>query len=526
MKVVTGSQMAEIDKKTIQEYGVLSLILMENAARAVCRTLIEQTGNLRPPVAVLCSSGNNGGDGFCAARILKTWGFPVNLVHVGRSQTLKPDAEKNYKLARKYGLDVIQVREERELDKLVEAVDRSQWVIDALFGTGLSSPVRGIAAAALKKVSPMGKKCIAIDLPSGINSDTGEVLGDVIPADYTVTFGLPKWGHFIFPGAEFVGKLVVADIGFPSELINDPALKAELIPPEMVRQAVSPLPANSHKTTRGKLGVVGGSRNLLGAAIMTAQAALRTGSGYVQLYLPNFLEPTAKAAAPELVTRGLPDMNGGYLCSEATDMILQLLEKETAIAFGPGIGTLPFTRGFVLDFLEENKLPMVIDADGLNNLAKEENFTRNPEVPWILTPHPGEAARLLKTSTSEILKDPLGSLGEMVEKYQAVVLLKGANTLIMNTDGRIYINTTGNPVLSVIGTGDLLTGIIGSLLARGVEPFEAAAAGAYIHGLTGDLAAKLLAPEGITPPDMLTLIPEALQLIREEEPVEKVQVLL
>ncbi len=514
MKVTTASQMAEIDRKTIQDLGVLGAILMENAARSVCR-VFDQMAEEGSKVLALCGSGNNGGDGFCVVRILHNWGYDVKVAHVGRVQTLKEDARLNYELAKKWGIEIISIKEEEDIPKLREAIEDTHWLVDALLGTGLSRPVRGIVKKALEVASKSGKRCIAIDIPSGIDASSGKVLGPVIKCDATVTFGLPKIGHFVYPGASYIGKLTVADIGFPPHLLEDENIKVEVISPQKVKKFLDPKPLDSHKGTWGKLAVLGGSRSLLGAPVISARAALRMGTGYVRVFVPHLLEPTVKAMAPELVSVGLPDREGGYFCADSLDMFLGISRGSTAVAFGPGLDSKAFTHGFVIDVLEEVKVPMVIDADALNFMAKEEHIERDPNVPWVLTPHPGEAARLLGTSVSEILDSPIESLKKLVEKYQAVVVLKGANPLIMNTDGTLVINPAGNPVLSVIGSGDILTGIIGSLLARGIPAFESAWVGSFIHGVMGDLVSEVLSKEGILPPEMLPFIPEAINLIRD-----------
>jgi ADP-dependent NAD(P)H-hydrate dehydratase / NAD(P)H-hydrate epimerase len=517
MKVVTGQQMAKIDRTTIDELGMPGSVLMENAARLFCRAFVEFFAGERLPILVLCGSGNNGGDGFCAARILAGWGFPVRIVHVGKESSLKGDARINYNLAVKFGLDIVTVESENNLNLLKSELERCEWIIDALFGTGLNEPVRGTAEKALEIASASGKRCAAVDIPSGISSDTGEKLGSVIKADLTVTFGLPKWGHFIFPGVEYRGKLVVADIGFPSFLTDSDEFRNEIISPEMVRNLLPVKLLGAHKSTAGRLAVLGGSRNLLGAAVMAGKSAIRAGTGYVTLLIPYSLELFAKAVSIELVTMGLPDDGEGYFTENAGEKFFQQTENDTALAVGPGLGKKEYTGKFIIEILKKNKLPSVIDADALNILAHYQEMDFNMSVPWVLTPHPAEAARLLQVRTSDILKNPVISAKEIAEKYHAVVVLKGAHTLVVNPEGKVYVNPTGNPVLAVMGTGDILTGIIGSMLARGIEPFRAASAGVFIHGLMGDLAAYSISGEGLIPPDMIDFIPLAIENIRRGE---------
>lgn len=526
MKIVKGQEMASIDNRTISELGVPGPVLMENAARALCRAFVEEIGTEeKPPVLVLCGSGNNGGDGFCIARILSGWGFPVTPVHIGRLQSLKPDARLNYELLKKYNIEVIPVNDDGDLVKFKTIADESVWIVDALFGTGLSRIILGMAAKVLAYCKDLGKKILAVDIPSGVNSDTGEVLGETLKADLTVTFGLPKWGHFLFPGAGFTGRLIVADIGFPAFLLKDDSIGGNLTSAEFVKSVLPQRPLNAHKGSCGKLAVVAGCKHFMGAGILASRSALRSGAGYVTLFPPNYMEPYIKLAVPDIVTRGLTDMDGGFITTQASDTVLESLSFFDALAIGPGLGGMATTRDFVIDVLEDNKLPVVIDADGLNHLASCKDLERNAGVPWILTPHPGEAAKLLDTTTDNILSDPVSAARTLSNRYNAVVVMKGANTLTVNPDGNIFVNPTGNPGMATLGMGDVLTGIIASLLARKVPPFHAAVAGVYIHGLAGDIAASCIGEESITSSDVIESIPRSLVMIRQGLVHEKISTL-
>ena len=526
MKIVKGNEMASIDNQTISELGMPGSVLMENAARALCRALVEEIGTEeKPPVMVLCGSGNNGGDGFCIARILSGWGFPVTPVHIGRLQSLKPDARLNYELLKKYDIEVVPVNDDGDLTRFKIIADKSDWIVDAIFGTGLSRIILGMAGKVLSYCKDLNKKIIAVDIPSGVNSDTGEVLGDALKADITVTFGLPKWGHFLFPGAGYIGKLIVADIGFPEFLQKDVSLRGNLTTAGFVRNVLPQRPLNAHKGSCGKLALVAGCKHFMGAGILASRGALRSGVGYITLFLPNYMEPYIKLAVPDIVTRGLTDMDGGFITTQATDSVLESLSSFDALAIGPGLGGMATTRDFVIDILEDSKLPAVIDADGLNHLASCKDLERNPEIPWILTPHPGEAAKLLDTTISNILSDPVSAAQTLSARYNAIVVLKGANTLIVNPDGDVFISPTGNPGMATLGMGDVLTGIIASLLARKISAFHAAVAGVYIHGLAGDIAASDIGEESITASDVIESVPRALVMIRRGLVQEKISTL-
>lgn len=523
LKVVTGAEMSEIDNYTIETLGLPGAVLMENASRAVCRVFLsELAAGEKPAVTVICGSGNNGGDGFCTARILAGWGFTVFPVHVGRIQSLKDDAKLYYNLLKKIGVNIITIKEDKDFAELQNALLQSGWLIDALFGTGLSRSIMGSAAKVLKICSGFQGKVLAVDIPSGINSNSGEVLGDVLPAHVTVTFGYPKWGHFLFPGAEFRGRLVAADIGLAPDSPNKNLLKGNLISSSFVKSNLPIRRQNAHKNQCGRLAVIGGCRHYLGAAILACRAALKMGTGYVTLYLPNYLEPITKIALPDIVTTGLMDIDGGFITAQSSDYAIDYIKDKDVLAIGPGLGSHATTKDFVIDVLEENKLPAVIDADGLNSLAGCKDLYRDPKIPWIMTPHIGEAGRLLEIPSQKVLQDPLGSLEALVDKFKAIVLLKGAYTLIMNTDKQVFVNTTGNPGMAVMGMGDVLTGVVSSLLSQGVPPWEAAVSGAYIHGLAGDIASENLGQNSITASDVVEKIPEAVRQIIQDSVKEHV----
>jgi NAD(P)H-hydrate epimerase len=518
VKIVTGSQMSEIDRQTIEEIGIPGTVLMENAARSFCRAFKEHDGfNRNTDILVVCGTGNNGGDGFCIARILSGWGYRVIPVLVGRVQSLKNDALLNFNILKKIGIEPVIIQDEPDVAIIPGLLEKSGWIIDALFGTGLTRPIVGIGAKVLKLLNEGKTRVAAVDIPSGINSDNGEILGEVLEAELTVTFGLPKWGHYLFPGAGYRGKLVVADIGFPSAKLTDESIPGNCTDSEFVRRCLPARALNAHKGTCGNLAIVAGCRHYLGAAVLTCKSALKTGTGYITLFLPNFLEPVVKGMLPDIVTNGLPDMEGGFITTQASSIVLKHINVRDALAIGPGLSIMPTTRDFIIDVLEEVTVPSVVDADGLNALAGQDNFERNRNVPWIMTPHPGEAAKLLNVPNNKVTDDPRGAAEALAERFNAVVVLKGAHSLIVSPDKKIFVNPTGNPGMAVMGMGDALTGIIASLLARKVPCFEAAIAGAYIHGLAGDIACREIGEDGLTPSDLTERIPEALRMLRKGE---------
>jgi NAD(P)H-hydrate epimerase len=514
MKIVTAAEMREIDRTTIEEYGIPSLVLMERAGLAVAAKVKEVCAGRK--VLVLCGSGNNGGDGLVAARRLYNEGYRVKVIMLGKAASFSSDCKTQYLTAKKTGIPI-------EIRKSLDSIDlHGAFVIDAIFGTGLSRPVTGDLTALFRSLNKAEVPVLSVDMPSGISSDTGEILGEAIKADHTVTFGLPKRGHYLYPGAEYAGGLCVEDIGFPAKLIRSNALRTELMEQERAVFLIPERPRNSYKGDYGHVFVLAGSRGRTGAALMTAKACLRTGSGLLTLGVPESLVDIFQGRVTEEMTLPLPDKGNGTLDDKAIESILGFASQNAdIIAIGPGIGVSPDTERIVSRLVQTSPVPMVIDADGLNSLKNSIKILRNAKSPIIITPHPGEMVRLLNHKSeagsqqsglrTKIEKERITTAVSFSQETGVYVVLKGVPTIVAAPEGDVYINTTGNPGMATAGSGDVLTGIISSLAGQGLTPLNAAALGVYLHGRAGDEAAKVKGEHSLIASDIIEYLSDTIR---------------
>ena len=502
--------MQSLDRRTIEEFRVPADVLMENAGLRV----VEEIQKIWGPVtgktfAIVAGKGNNGGDGLVAARHLLKRSARVLVFLLASPETVKGEARINLERFRKISGELY-VIDENTLDRLAEGLSQSDRVVDAIFGTGLSSPVEGLPARAIEAVNASGKPVIAIDLPSGIHADTGQVMGIAVKAAVTVTLALPKRGLLIAPGAEHAGRLTVADIGIPQVLIDQIPAAVQWLAPHEVSSLLKQRPMNSHKGSFGHVLVIAGSAGKGGAAVMTSLSALRVGAGLVTLALPSGLEGALPNRPVEIMTRPLPQTADGTLALAALEPLLKFAQDKTVAAIGPGLSTHPETARLVQGLLTQLTIPMVIDADGLNAVAGHLDLLQQARAPIVLTPHPGEMARLVGTSGRAVQSDRLGAASDFVRRCPVTLVLKGARTIIADRKGILTINSTGNPGMATAGTGDVLTGMIAGLIAQGYEPDRAACLGVYLHGLAGDLAAAEVGEIGLLATDLIHRIPAAI----------------
>jgi hydroxyethylthiazole kinase-like uncharacterized protein yjeF len=501
MKVVTAAEMQHIDRRTIEGYGIPGLVLMERAGLAVARRTGEFAGH---KVLVLAGSGNNGGDGLVAARELHSSGHNVRVLIAAVRGRLKPDCRAQYEIARKMGVPV------EFRTKVTRADLHGATVVDALFGTGLSKEVTGDIARSISLLNDSGADVVSVDMPSGVSSDTGAVLGVAVRARATVTFGLPKRGHLLYPGAGHAGKLFVEDIGFPAELTGSEKLRCELVTRDRAAALVPERPPYSHKGTYGHVLVVSGSRGKTGAAMMAAGACLRTGAGLVTIGAPEGLADSYQAAVREEMFLPLADTGRGTLSTKALDGILAFLdERANTLAIGPGIGTDAETRRLVMELMARCTAPMVVDADAINALEGRAAVLRKAKAPAVLTPHPGEFARLTGRGVREIEGDRIESARSFAGRYGVTLVLKGVPTVVAEPEGRVFLNPTGNPGMAKAGVGDVLTGMCAAVLAQGLAPLEASVLAVYLHGLAGDLAAGQKGLHSVLSLDLIEAIPGA-----------------
>ncbi len=507
MLLVTASEMRELDRRTIQDLGIPSLVLMENAGRTTYQILRREFPSLQGEVAVVAGRGNNGGDGFVVARYLANAGIPAVVLLLGQRHDVKGDARVNLDILAHQGVQVVEVTAEADLNPVVHRLAKASLIVDALLGTGLNSQVKGLMAALIERLNHLRPPVLAVDIPTGLSADTGEVLGVALKAEVTVTYGWPKLGQVLPPGRDYVGRLWQVDISIPPALAREAPL--ELAEARELRALLPPRPFGSHKGTFGHLLVLAGAEGKTGAAAMTSEAALRAGAGLVTLGIPASLNDILEVKLTEAMTLPLPEAPGARaLGGTAFAPIQEFLDGKMSLALGPGIGTHPETRDLVRRLVMEMACPMVIDADGLNNLDGATAGLKEAPGPRILTPHPGEMARLVGLTTAEVQARRLDLARETAAQLGVVLVLKGAQTVVAAPDGRASLNSTGNPALASGGTGDVLTGLIGGFLAQGLSAWDAGRLGVFLHGLAADFFVNRVSPRGMIAGDLLAVLPQ------------------
>jgi NAD(P)H-hydrate epimerase len=504
--------MNRLDRLAIEEYGISGLVLMENAGRQVVEVIRQVMGEMQGKVVtIFVGKGNNGGDGFVIARHLLNLGAEVKVLSIVELSDITGDAATNLNIWQRMEQKVYSLQHGDGLNIVRLVLMNTDLIVDAIFGTGFKGKMTEKVGSLVEVLNSSGKPIVAVDIPSGLEANTGKVNGPCIQASHTATFALPKLGLLLEPGADYTGELHVADISIPSLLIEQEAPERHLITPEMVKSWLPNRPSAAHKGSFGRVLIVAGSRGMTGAACLTGEAAVKTGAGLVTVAVPETLHDIVEAKLTEVMTVPLPDNGKGFLSSEARQSILNLLENADVLALGPGLSTQPEVVAMVKELLPSVRVPCLIDADGLNALIGEVDILRKIQAPVVITPHPGEMARLLEVSIKEIQGSRLETTGRAATVWNVVALLKGAKTVVAAPDGSVYINPTGNPGMATGGSGDVLTGMVAALIGQKLAPASAAAAGAYLHGLAGDHGAMDKGMLGLTAGDILAKIPAAAQ---------------
>jgi NAD(P)H-hydrate epimerase len=512
-RVTQAKEMQAIDRLAIEEYGVSGLTLMENAGHGVVVALEKRFNNLsNKRVVVFCGKGNNGGDGFVIARHLFNLGTEVITFLIGRRVDLKDDTAVNAESAINLGIAVQEVNT-NNLSSLDPAIANCDLIVDTLFGTGLTRPATGLYEQIIKKINAAEEFVVAVDIPSGIDSDTGQLLGPHVKANLTFALGLLKRGHLLHPAAEAMGEVEILDIGLPCGAVDSQQLRVRVTEEEDLCSWFRPRSCNSHKGSYGHVLVIAGSRGKGGAAGLAALAALRTGCGLVTLALPEGCQRALEFHPLEVMTVSAPETPSGSFAPAAKEVLLDQCKGKSAVVIGPGLSTAPETIELLSNLLPEIDCPMVIDADGLNGLAQHPGLLSTLKSDTVLTPHPKEMSRLLGLKTEDILKNRIETAAEFACKHALCLVLKGAASLIALPDGSVTINPTGNPGMATAGSGDVLTGIIASIIAQGLSYGEAAIAGAYLQGLAGDIFAKTETQTSLIAGDLLRTLPESLKRI-------------
>ena len=513
MKVISSETMQILDRRTITEAGISGAVLMENAGRCCVEQIRSGFGDGTGRRAVIIAGkGNNGGDGYVIARLLTEQGWEVDVFVLADRQQITGDAALNLE---RLNPEKICFATDKLPETFNDVLDGANVIIDAMLGTGLNSEISGLINDAVKAVNISGRPVVAVDIPSGLHATTGRIMGDAVRADLTVTFACAKLGHILLPGAEYVGRLVVADIGIPQELIKDTPgyeyLNAAAIQPLLHRRR-----RQAHKGHFGHCLIIAGSTGKTGAAALAANSAVRTGSGLVTLGVPAMLNQILEIKTTEAMTVPLPDAGYGYHGEIAFPEIERIMQNKDALAIGPGVGTNPPTKELVLKLMEKATMPLVIDADGLNIIAEDIHvLKRMKSKKVVLTPHPGEMARLMGTTVSELEATRIPAAQEFARQYGVYLILKGARTVIAAPSGEIAVNGSGNPGMASGGMGDVLTGIVISLLGQNYNPWDACRIAVFLHGFSADLVAAEKGEIGMNATDVQEKLPYAIKYLIE-----------
>ena len=511
MRILNAAQMREADRFTIEDIGIPSLVLMENAGRQVVAAMeAAYEARLDGRVAILCGRGNNGGDGFVVARTLLQRGIDTAVFVIGAVADVRGDARTNLEILGRLGVTVVEINDEQAWELHFSEISQCTLLVDAMFGTGLSSPLRGMLETVVADVNASGIPIVSIDLPSGLSADTPQLVGDCIDAAMTVTLAAPKLPLVLPPGESHAGDVVIADIGIPHEVLNGlDGRRIELLTPEQLRELVEPRTAESHKGDFGRVTIVAGSRGKTGAAHLAAMGALRSGAGLVTVATPGSCLPIVASMGAEFMTEPLPESKEGSVTKAAIERILEM--RHDVIACGPGLGRAPAVGEFVRALIQRSDVPLVLDADALTVLADDPAALMGREDrDVIITPHPGEMARLIGGTVEDVQNNRIEVAADFATTHHLYVVLKGHRTIVATPDGSVYINPTGNAGMATGGTGDLLTGMIAAWLAQLLDAEAACRLAVFLHGAAGDLAEADEGQVSMTATDVLGYLGDAL----------------
>jgi hydroxyethylthiazole kinase-like uncharacterized protein yjeF len=523
MRILSAEQMREADRRTIEDVGIPSLVLMENAGRQVVAAMESFFPDLSERnVAVVCGKGNNGGDGFVVARTLQQRGIDVSVFVVGQVADIKGDARINIEILGRLGITVVEIGDEGQWDLHFSEISDHDLIVDALFGTGLKAALSGIYETIIADINGSGIPVVSIDVPSGLSADTHDLLGDCIDATITVTLGAPKLPLILPPAEEKSGEVVIADIGIPAGIID--ALegpRVELLTREVIRALITPRAADVHKGDFGRVVIVAGSRGKTGAAVLAAQGALKSGAGLVTIASPKSVIPVIAAHMPDYMTEGLEETVDGTVHFAAAEYVLGL--KADAIVVGPGLGRGEGVSTFVRELLESSETPLVLDADALNAFGDEPSaLVGRDGRDVIITPHPGEMSRLVGCTIDDVQADRLGIARDFATTHKLYVVLKGYRTIIATPEGKIFVNPTGSPGMATGGTGDVLAGMLAAWLAQLLDAEAACRLSVYLHGAAGELADADQGEVSMTASDLVHHISDAvLELTARRRVVQK-----
>ncbi|OPX17757.1 hypothetical protein BXT86_04780 [candidate division WOR-3 bacterium 4484_100] len=514
MRVLKNSEMKKIDKWAIEDLGIPGIVLMENAGRG-CVDILEDYFTLtRLRILIICGKGNNGGDGFVIARHLRNRKAQVKVILLGKGDELKQDSLTNYRLAKKAQIEIIETANIRNIKNIIDTFN-PEVIVDAIFGTGFKGSPKDIYYKTIQQINRSDAFVLSVDIPSGIDGDTGKFEGICVIADATATMCFLKRGNYLYPGRSFCGDLYVIDIGIPYSLIEEgyPCL----LEYEQIYDMMPLRPPEGNKGTFGQVLVIAGARGFSGAAAMAAISVLKTGAGLVRLAAPEGIMDPLESKLLEVVKVPLSQTEAMTISPRAIDQLLPYLKKSDVVIVGPGITTHPETAQFLFKFLPQMSVPLIIDADALNIISQDIRFFKKIHTPFILTPHPGELSRLINLTPKKINEEKFDLAPKYARKFNGVLILKGAPTVIASPKGEVFINSTGNSGLASAGSGDVLVGMIGGFLAQGVSPINAANLGVFLHGLCADLAMDENNEYSLNAGDLINYIPRAINYILERK---------
>ncbi len=506
MKVSTVEEMRNLDRRSMEECGFPQEMLMENAGEAAYFVILKDFGVKNKRFVIFCGIGNNGGDGLVVARKIHSNGGDVKIYLLGDERKFTGAARMNFEIVSKIPLNIEHVE---SLEAVKLDILHSDAVVDAIFGTGLKRNVEGIYKDVIQLINESGKKVFSVDIPSGINGNTGKIMGVAVKSDYTITYGLPKLGNMLYPGYDRCGKLYVSHISFPPSLYD--SIKVETNDPIKLPERVK----DAHKGDFGEALFIAGASSYFGAPYFSALSFLKAGGGYSRLAAPLSVTPFIANKGSEIVFIPQKETSSGSISLENRDSLLELSEKVDMVILGPGLSLNEETQKLVRELAEEIEKPLIIDGDGITAVSKDVEIIKKRKKETILTPHLGEMSRITKLSVKEIDENKVEVLRKTCGELNAIVVLKGAHSLIGYPDGRVFINMSGNCGMATAGSGDVLTGTIAAMFGLGLNIFDAVRMGVFMHGFSGDLAAMDKGEDGITAQDILDYLPNAMKYYRE-----------
>jgi NAD(P)H-hydrate epimerase len=508
MKVANVDEMKDLDRRATEEFGISDDLLMENAGQAVYFVISQELGIKNNKFIVFCGAGNNGGDGLVVARKIHSNGGEVKVLLLDDEAKFKGAAKRNFEMISRMPIEISRIS---SLDAVIPELLDCNAIVDAIFGTGLVRKVGGIYKDVIQLINESQSVVFSVDIPSGINGNTAEVMGVAVNADYTVTFGLPKLGNMLYPGYEHCGKLYVSHISFPPALYNSKSIKVAVNSPVELPERAK----DTHKGSYGKALFIAGSSSYLGAPYFSALSFLKAGGGLSYLATPQSISPFIASKGSEIVFLPQKETPSGSIAVEDEDELLESSRMVDMVVLGPGLSLAKETQELVCKLVPEIDKPLIIDGDGITAIAEDLAKVKNREAPTILTPHLGEMSRIARMEISEIDKNKIDVLQRTAKKLNAIIILKGAHSLIGYPDGTVFINVSGNSGMATAGSGDVLTGTIAAMYGLGLPLDDAVRTGVFMHGFSGDVAAVDKGEDGITAQDILDYLPETVKLYRD-----------